>query len=86
MKLFSESLGRLLDNLRSVEGCGRNYVVGQSLCQDVSKVYIVSKILIVVKPKLLVVLNTKGVSKLKMRPLEKNQIWKHRYVNCINYL
>ena len=31
MKLFSESFGRLLQNLQSVEGCGRNFVMGQSL-------------------------------------------------------
>ena len=77
MKLFSESFDRLLENLRSVEGCGKNSVVGrsskfyQSLYQDVSKVYIVSKILIVEKPKLVVVPKKKGVSKLKIRPLEK---------------
>ena len=42
-----------------------------SWCQDVSKVNIVSKTLIVVQPKLLVVPKRKGVSKLKMWPLEK---------------
>ena len=36
-----------------------------------SNVYIMLKILIVAKPKLLVVPKKKGVSKLKMRPLEK---------------
>ena len=77
MKLFSESFNRLLEKLRSVKGCGRNYVMSQSskfypsLCQDVSKVYIVSKFLIVPKPKLVVVLKKKGVLKLKIRPLEK---------------
>ena len=57
-----------------------------SWCQDVSKVCIVSKTLIVVQPKLLVVAKKKGVSKLKIRPLEKNQIWRCRYVNYINFL
>ena len=71
MKLFSESVDRLLDNLRSVEGCGIHSVVGRSLCQDVSKVYIDSEVLIVVKLKLVVVPKKKGVLKLKMRPLEK---------------
>ena len=37
----------------------------RSLCQDVSEVLIVAKL------KLVVVLKKKGVSKLKMRPLEK---------------
>ena len=77
MKLFSKSFGRLLENLRSVEGCGRNSIMGRSskfyrsLCQDALKVYIVSKVLLVVKPKLVVVPKKKGVSKLKIRPLEK---------------
>ena len=42
-----------------------------SWCQDVSKVCIVSKTLIVAQPKLLVVPKKKGVSKLKMKPLGK---------------
>ena len=42
-------------------------------CQDVSKVCIVSKTLIVVWPKLLVVPKKKGVSELKMRPLGKSK-------------
>ena len=69
MKLFSERVGRLIG---SVEGCGRNSVVGRSsklcrnLCQDVSKVCTVSKVLMVVKLKLMVVLKKKGVLKLKM--------------------
>ena len=42
-----------------------------SWCQDVSKVYIVSNSLIVTQRKLLVVPKKKGVSKLKMRSLEK---------------
>ena len=77
MKLFSESFSRLLKNLRSVEGCQRNSVMGRSsklyrnLCQDVSKVCIVSKVLSVVKLKLVVVPKKKGVSKLKIRPLEE---------------
>ena len=43
----------------------------RSLCQDVSKFYILSKVLIVAKLKLVVLLKTKGVSKLKIQPLEK---------------
>ena len=71
MKLFSESLGRLLENLRSIEGCGKTSVMDRSskfcrsLWQDVSKVLIVAKLKLVVVPK------KKGVSKLKMQPLEK---------------
>ena len=42
-----------------------------SWCQDVSKVYIVLKVLIVVKLKLVVMPKKKGVLKLKMRSLEK---------------
>ena len=43
----------------------------RSLSRDVSKIYIMSKVLIVVKLKLVVVPKKKGVSKLKMLPLEK---------------
>ena len=63
MKLFSEKIWQIVG---SVKGCGRNYVMGRrskfcrNLCQDVSKVLIVAKL------KLVVILKKKGVSKLKM--------------------
>ena len=68
MKLFSEKIWQIVEVSKVVE---ENSVVGrisklcQNWCQDVSKV------LIVVKLKLMVVLKKKGVSKLKMQPLEK---------------
>ena len=50
---------------------GQSSKLYRNWCQDVSKVGTVSKALIVAKLKLVVVLKKKGVSKLKMRPLEK---------------
>ena len=71
MKLFSENFDRLLKNLQSVEGFRRNSVMGRSskLCRNLCQV--VSQVLIAAKLKLVVVPKNKGLSKLKMRPLEK---------------
>ena len=77
MKLFSEKIWKIVG---SDKGCGRNYVVGRSSklcrnwCQDVSKVCTMSKVLIVVKLKLVVVPKKKGVSKLKCNHWKKSDL------------